>query len=314
MSRHPRFLSRLVGGALLAIGVSACAPDVPSPAAGSDEARGAYRFFVAGHAYGSPEPPHELGLHPPFAARLGWLAAQPEMAWGVLTGDVVYRPTIERWDAVDAQLELLDFPVHIAPGNHDFFPEKPPGEEGASILTREEWTARYGPTWHAFSHQRDRFVILDPGLDHWNITGEQLAFLDAELARRDQFRNLFLFCHQVIWAKQEDATRTALPNSLSGFTGEVNFTAEIEPRLVALERPVFLFSGDVGAHAASPAVWYCHEGNVHYIASGMGHGEEDNLVVVEVDAAGAVAFRLVALNGDDPDALGALEDHPRRDR
>ena len=49
--------------------------------------------------------------------------------------------------------------------------------------------------------------------------------------------------------------------------------------------------------------------NITLIASGMGGGVKDNMVIVDVHEDKSVSFRLIALNGNDIHALGRLEDH-----
>ena len=87
--------------------------------------------------------------------------------YGFLTGDIVYRSTAEEWDAIDEDIESLGVPVHMAPGNHDV----------ASKLFERRYAVN-GKTYYKFSIRGDLFIILDPNIDSWNISGDQLLFLN----------------------------------------------------------------------------------------------------------------------------------------
>ena len=80
---------------LLLLATGAC-----SPSPGED--RAPYAFFVAGHVYGTPGAP-STGVYPPMKEAFGLLRAEPGLALGVLTGDIVDTPTNAAYDAVDAE-------------------------------------------------------------------------------------------------------------------------------------------------------------------------------------------------------------------
>lgn len=51
------------------------------------------------------------------------------------------------------------------------------------------------------------------------------------------------------------------------------------------------------------------EGDMTLLATGMGGGIRDNVVVVQLDRAGKVDLELIALSGPNPSALGTLRDY-----
>ena len=273
-------------------------------ACGRSEPTSDYAFFVAGHVYGHPKV-HAPGLHPPFAAKLDWLARVPGMAFGVLLGDSVFRPTEERWNALDRDLARFPFPMRLAVGNHDIRPQERAAEL-PDMLGPGEYVARYGPTFYSFTHGPDLFVVLDANPAEWNIAGEQLEFLRGTLAEHADARQVFVFCHQVIWWRPEEPA-TLVPNSSYGRAQELTYWSVLEPLFQQQSKPVFLFAGDVGASEDSTPFAFSRTGDVQRIATGMGAGERDNCVVVQVPRTGRPRLRLVALAGDDPDALGPLE-------
>lgn len=123
-----------------------------------------YSFFVAGHTYGQPGINNE-GFHPPFKEKFEYIQSRGEIVFGVLTGDIVKpNPTEQDWDEIDADIIELGLPVYFAVGNHD-------------MENRPLFESRYGITYYHFIYNSDLFIVLDPNIDGWNISGEQLVFL-----------------------------------------------------------------------------------------------------------------------------------------
>lgn len=254
-----------------------------------------YAFFVAGHTYGSPSGKNP-GLHPPFIRDFGRLNNDSSIAFGVLTGDIVRKSDTLSWDSVDAQLSKLRMPVYFSPGNHDTY-------------NRELYEDRYGKTYFTFEYMNDRFIILDGNISNWNIDGEQLAFLKESLKNAGHgTRNIFVFIHQLIWWDEMNIFGGVHLNWPPYTPDTTNYWGEVEPLLQRAVAPVFFFAGDIGANDQATPVMYYHEGNITYIASGMGNIHDDNYIIVRIHAHGDVTFELIA-PGDDHGRLGKLEDH-----
>lgn len=255
-----------------------------------------YSFFVAGHTYGTPGE-NNVGLYSPFREKFGLINDEEQMALGVLTGDVVRNSTELEWDAVDNNLAEIDVPVHFAIGNHE-------------ASNPDLFEVRYGPTYFSFSQASDLFIVLDPNIDGWNISGNQLIFLDSILnLKAENSTNIFVFFHQFLWWDQENVFASVYPNSLTDRTESTNFWSTIEPRFNELKNNVFLFAGDAGAYPTGNEVFYHCYDNIRFIASGMGGGVRDNFIIADVSESGDVRFRLIALNGDNINGLGDLSDH-----
>ena len=73
-----------------------------------------------------------------------------------------------------------------------------------------------------------------------------------------------------------------------------------------------MISGDVGAFYTEDEFIYYKENNLSYIASGMGAGVKDNMLIVDVDKDHNVYFQLIALNYESENELGRLEDYELR--
>jgi hypothetical protein len=264
---------------------------VAFPGTGGDS----YSFFVAGHTYGKPGIDN-IGFHPPFKEKF-YLLQNDAVKFGILIGDIVWTSTVQNWNEIDRDIDSLGIPVYFAVGNHD-------------IMDRDLFESRYGDTFYHFIFNRDLFIVLDPNLDHWNISVEQLRFLERTIMDyRDSCNYIFVFFHQLLWWQADNRYQSVIPNSFEGRADSINFWTEVEPLFNGLENPVIMFAGDLGATSLSADYMYHHYDNITVIASGMGKGVGDNFVIVHITADKKIDYQLIALFGDDIHGLGALTDY-----
>ncbi len=262
-----------------------------------------YSFFVAGHVYGAHgEAEINEGVHPPFKEKLDLIKNDPSIAFGVLTGDMVYDGSLKEWEELDADIAYMGKTVYFAPGNHDI----------GNTKKRKTFTERYGPSYRSFMHNNDLFIVLDTNLEPADVSKNQLKWLKGEIAdKADSSRNIFVFFHHILWWQKDNRYRDSPLNSTKGRDKENNFFTEIYPMFQSLENEVFLFAGDTGAYERG--IMYDKTDNVRLIASGMGGRKEDNFVIVDIADTGVVSFELIALNGPSIDGMGKLEDHSLTD-
>ncbi len=254
-----------------------------------------YSFYVAGHTYGAPGVDN-IGVHPPFKEKFDMLNADERIDFGFFTGDIVHAGTEQNWNEVDSDVDLLDHPVYFVPGNHD-------------MTDRVLYEKRYGRTYSSFIHESDLFILLDPNLDSWNISGDQLAFLKKELQEQAmEVKNIFVFFHQVLYWMPDNEFKNVAINSLEGRSNEINFWNEIAPLFTSLSNNVTMFAGDVGAFPNGSEFLYHKKDNIIFIASGMGGGAQDNVVICDIGKDKKLSFRLISLNGENVNALGKLEE------
>jgi hypothetical protein len=259
-----------------------------------------YSFFVAGHVYGYPgESEENIGVHPPFKEKLDRIQKDSSIAFGVFTGDMVYNGALEKeWDELDDDIATLGKPVYFAPGNHDI----------AHSTKRVVFERRYGPSYRSFTHNKDLFILLDPNYDQWNISGDQLTWLQNEIQTKAKTsRNIFVFFHQLLWWSAENEYKGYPPNSPSGRAATINFFTEVHPLFETLENEVVMFAGDTGVY--DTGFMYSKNKHITFIASGMGGRKQDNFITTSVNTDGSIHFDLIALNGETTDALGKLEDY-----
>lgn len=244
----------------------------------------AYSFLVCGHTYGQPDHYGE-GLYEAFQAFFPFINDYPGMALGMFTGDVNPTGEDKRWDPILEDMAELSFPTWIAPGNHD--------------LGFHTFYNRFGYFYTAFFHQTDLFIILTPNLDRWNISGQQMEFLQKSL-RNDgkQARNIFVFHHELLWYSRDNQFSGIRMNGQLLYPGSTNFFDEVLPLFEDLGKPAYFFAGDVGANDRSTPYMYYNDGLIHLIASGMGSGTEDNFLIAEVMQDGQVKLQLCAMQGE----------------
>jgi len=262
----------------------------------TEESPISYSFFIAGHTYGSPGVDND-GLHPAFKNKFDLIQSDGHIGFGVLTGDIVITGTEQNWNEVDNDIIDLGLPVYFAAGNHD-------------MTDRVLFESRYGQTYYSFVHQSDLFIVLDPNLDEWNISDDQLQFLENALNSEAQnVNNIFVFFHQVLWWEPDNIYQNVTLNSLAGRADTINFWNEIEPLFNGLSKPVHMFAGDVGAFNTGSEFMYHQYENITLIASGMGGNVRDNTIIIDVHEDASVSYRLIALNDPDINALGDLLDY-----
>lgn len=250
-----------------------------------------YSFLVAGHVYGKPSNTN-IGLHPPFKSHFDCIKEIENLNNVIYTGDVIRDPDIEsHWDVTIADMDELGINYHIAAGNHD---------RGNNFLDR------FGLYYYSFMEGTSLFIILNT--HQWEIVDDQKEFLISTLSDIDNVSNIFMFTHELIWWSPDSIFQNIGINHLPNYPGSTNYWAEINPILESTNKPIYLFSGDVGATAASSPYAYYHYNNIHLVASGMGYEVDDNYLVVDVYENDSVKINLVALQGE-PDKLGDILDY-----
>jgi hypothetical protein len=252
----------------------------------------AYSFFVAGHVYGNPMT-YQYGVHPALDSNLTYLNNYPNLKFGIFTGDVVPIPTADYWDSLQADLNRLSIPYYIAPGNHD---------------RGQEFTQRYHDYYQTFNNGEDLFITLSPS--NWNIENEQLEFLQQTLNdNQDTSNTIFIFCHELIWWSPENIFNQVDINYTPHYPGSSNYWEVIDPLLRDRPNKVVLFAGDVGCNADKTPCMYYEYDNITLIASGMGSGDKDNLIICDVLIEGSYQFNLIHLDGNNKKGMGDLEDY-----
>ncbi|MGB0391493.1 MAG: T9SS type A sorting domain-containing protein [Salibacteraceae bacterium] len=260
-----------------------------------------YSFFVAGHVSGTPGVDN-IGLHPEFKNHFPYIINRNEIELGVFTGDIVRAfpyPLESDWIEVDNDVSTLGIPVHYAVGNHD-------------MENREVFESRYGKTYYSFTYQNDLFMVLDPNLDHWNISDDQLSFI-SQVLDTSSANNLFVFVHQVLWKEENTVFNYIKWNSDEGRADSINFWSSVIPLFDKGKRPVYFFAGDVGSASYASALSYDRVDNFTFISSGMGNMTDENFLVVNVSSSKEITYDVICTSANEYHCLGDLTDHKIND-
>jgi len=268
-----------------------------------------YSFFIAGHVYGKPG--NDIvrdGLHPPFKNKFSLINQNSNIEFGIFLGDIVWESNEENWNNVDKDLIDIGKPTFFAVGNHD-------------IENREIFESRYGNTYYHFMHRGDLHIFLDPNLDNWNISNEQLEYLKETLNNNNNVDNIFVSFHQMLWWSNDNIYQNVRLNSKEGRAELINFWSEIEPLFSSLENNVIMMAGDLGAGGWADSFMFHNYDNITFVASGMGGcgtnnclGNDDgigddNFVIINVDINKDVSYELIAINRNNTNELGDLTDY-----
>lgn len=246
---------------------------------GSQKNEVRYSFFVAGHAYGSIYFPAD-GLYNKFSQNKPFLDSISTLKFGVLTGDIVQKGTAEEWKAITRDLHTFDIPIYLAPGNHDY--------KNPELLQKH-----FPKKYHSFKMNNDLHIVIDATADGWSILGDQLAWLKKTINDNQSVTNIFVYVHQVIWKDTDHPFEHIKVNSTEGLTNPPNFWSDILPLLETINQQVFIFAGDVGGAPWSSSMSYDKSNNLHFFTSGMGSGDNDNFILVNVMESGQARFEFV---------------------
>lgn len=242
-----------------------------------------YSFFVAGHTYGKAGT-KEKGIYHAFVKKFSLINSHEKLSFGVLTGDIVRTSSKEEWAEVDRDLKLLDKDIHYALGNHDY--------KNLSLIKE-----RFKKTYYSFNVNKDLHIILDPNIDKWNISGKQIQFLKDLLSNQsEKAENIFVYFHQVLWWSPTNRYAEIRLNSYENRDPDLNFWTEVAPLFHGLNNQVYMFAGDVGASSVSVNYSFHIDKNIHLVSSGMGKGEGDNFLIIEVNKNKDVKINLIPIN------------------
>lgn len=237
----------------------------------------ALTFAVAGHTYGNPQK-YTDSLYAPFANAFERFVASHRCDFLVLTGDVVARSTDSSWGIVEEQLDHLDIPWIIAPGNHDLAMGTIP--DGVSF-------SRKSPLWYMHHNKHEAFMVLNTSNPGWTLDSLQLEAATDFLKglKSDSLDHLFVFTHQVWWQHNRpdslelDSVRT---NSFAALQGPSDFWNDLFKQIVDLKVETWFFAGDLGSDTQLSSYYEDHANAYHFYASGMGSATDDNFLIVSV--------------------------------
>jgi predicted phosphodiesterase len=191
----------------------------------------------------------------------------------VLVGDLVEgyckAPELEQmWDDFAELSKRIGKRIVKVPGNHDIY-----DADSARI-----WSERHGRTYYSFEHEGAHFVVLssEERTAPDAISGDQLAWLEKDLAGATSAHQTFVFVHKPLWLYETS-----------------NWQSEVHP-LLARHGVDRVIAGHFHRYGLYPA----KDGVEYVVASSIGRdlphrfGGFPSVLSIEVDAATS-SFRVL---------------------
>lgn len=231
-----------------------------------------FQCVVAGHAYGNPEN-YTQSLYPKFIKIMDSLTRENSIDQLILTGDVVKDTLPEIWDRVKEELDKLKVKNwKIARGNHDL-----------SVYLDQHIQFE---NHLAIKQGNVLILILNTSALGWGLDSLQTNFVEESISQLpDSMNQIMVFTHQLWWLKNSpdsfelDSVR---PNSYALFDGEPDFWSTGFQPLQNCKKEVYFIAGDLGVDPQIESYYEDHYKNFHFFGSGMGSGEEDNLLLISI--------------------------------
>ncbi|GHV54309.1 hypothetical protein FACS1894216_14070 [Synergistales bacterium] len=257
-----------------------------------------FSFWAVGHVYGSPGDSGEEP-YPPFAGLITDITSNQRMDFGVLMGDIVRGPSSSAYGNVARVMADTRKPYYAIPGNHD--------EGDGGILFEKTFGQRY----HNFSRNDNLFLLLDPEMKENGVGGgDQMKMILRALEDLPTVKNIFIFTHELIWLDRNNPKMNYFaPNSWQTYTPLMPqcFREVLLPALSKTGANIYCVAGDSGAFDNGMQIFYEVIDGVTYISTGLGSKTKDNLLQFDITTDGEVFIRLIALNGENRNALGHVE-------
>lgn len=269
-------------------------------------------FFSIGHLYGGIYSTTGL-IHDPVANYLESLN-KGQMDFAVFTGDISRDGAGYEYAQICQVMESISVPLYAVPGNHDLISKVTFDEYDSTVDFIFYFTHTFG--YDLWGNQL--FIYLDVYENLQSngcyIPQEQLDMVAEALARYPQVDNVFVGLHQLMFYQPSlKYYGSFYPNSLVGYeeTGENNFYTDLQSLFQVNDCPVYFIAGDTGAFANGNELFYEEDGRFTYLSNGVGGGTADSVLEFYVYHDGSVDIRLIALNHQDPNALGNIQDYTK---
>ena len=176
------------------------------------DSTGDYTFIVSGHFYGDGT--NTSGY--PANTLLGNLEEinTSNAAMLVCLGDLFMDVENDFPNYQHSLFQQLNMPLINSVGNHD--------------LSGNFYQQHFGKTYFEFQIHRDLHLVLDTELDNGDISGDQLALLEAAKNRTKlgQIDHVFIYTHRTIWSKAYPEMEGLFLDNTQGI-GTTNYSAEV---------------------------------------------------------------------------------------
>lgn len=142
-----------------------------------------------------------------FAQVLQKISLDPELAFAIHLGDIASRGKPREFQQFFEQVKaFLRIPLLAAPGNHDL--------DHGNGPSRQTYESFFGPAYYSFALGPAYFLVLD-NADGKGLSGGQLAWLEAELTKAQDFPHRLVFLHVPLF----DPRQKSKPHAMSEADG-----------------------------------------------------------------------------------------------
>jgi hypothetical protein len=194
---------------------------------------------------------HRPGIWMKGVERVNWM--RPEFV--VSVGDLIEGYSTNR-DEIEAQwkeflgfIDKLEMKFFFVAGNHDV----------SNPTMHKIWREHFGREWYSFDYKGVHFVCMSSEDPEDQIGGEQLAWLEKDLAASSGARWTLLFMHKPLWTRSEAAATAGNP--------DLTHWKNVEKLLG--DRPFTVFAGHVHHY-----VQYERSGRKYYHLATTGGGSQ----------------------------------------
>jgi hypothetical protein len=263
-------------------------------------------FYAVGHFYGE----HFGGVNdhpaPSFVSYAPKIANDNDISFGIIMGDVAIQPSDEEYQRDIAVLASTGKDFYAIPGNHD-------EADGGALFEKY-----FGKKYNSFSRDKNLFLLLDSNMSENGISAEgaQAQMIRGALQENPDVNNIFVFTHELIWYDQNDPKFNwykRSPNDNIGINYSLQmpstFNDELLPLFEGIDADIYFIAGDANMYEQDSGIFYGYYDGITYIATGLGSEVRDNILKFDIYRNGDVDIDLIALSGDDPNALGEIEDY-----
>ena len=172
---------------------------------------------------------------------------------------------IREWEDFDHTITAFKMPFHMVVGNHDVW-----NEESERI-----YNERYGQLYYSFDFNGSHFIVLDSEQTHAmnNIGGEQLSWLEGDLAAHAEVNHMFVFVHKPLWRYEESNWNADVHPLLARYGVRAVFAGHWHVYTKSKERDgvKYFITGGGGAEIVDPETL---GGFYHFMHVSVGDGVE----------------------------------------
>jgi len=247
------------------------------------------QILIIGHVYGDP---NKKGVTTPSETLINAVPEINALSPGliVLLGDMTYIPDNNSINDLKTNfLNKLISPIINANGDHD----------GNCV----DYLRNFGQTYYYFKYNNSLIIVLDSIIADCFIVGRQETMLKEALSSaldNPEINNILIFTHRLIFLDSSQP----LSNHVNARCLSSNFRQLLENHFApaAKEKPIYLFSGDVGAFGGgrnlSPYYKKIPNQDIFLIATGLGDGLYDKVILADISSS-KLSFKIISLNGED---------------